>query len=47
MKIKKKLLKPFAKHLPGCGLRIRLLRMCGYVIGNEVYVGEDIIIIDD
>jgi maltose O-acetyltransferase len=47
MKFKKKLLKLFAKLLPGCGLRIRLLRMCGYVIGNSVYIGEDIIIIDD
>jgi acetyltransferase-like isoleucine patch superfamily enzyme len=47
MKIKKKLLKLVAKHLPGCGLRIRLLRMCGYTIGNSVYIGEDIIIIDD
>jgi acetyltransferase-like isoleucine patch superfamily enzyme len=47
MKIKKKLLKLIAKHLPGCGLRISLLRMCGYVIGNNVYIGEDIIIIDD
>jgi acetyltransferase-like isoleucine patch superfamily enzyme len=46
-KIKKKLLKLIAKNLPGNGLRIRLLRMCGYVIGNEVYIGEDFIIIDD
>ena len=47
MRVKKKLLKLIAKQLPGCGLRIRLLRMCGYVIGNSVYVGEDFIIIDD
>jgi len=47
MRIKKKLLKLVAKHLPGYGLRIRLLRMCGYAIGDQVYVGEDIIIIDD
>jgi acetyltransferase-like isoleucine patch superfamily enzyme len=47
MRIKKKLLKLIAKHLPGCGLRIRLLRMCGYVIGDSVYIGEDFIIIDD
>jgi acetyltransferase-like isoleucine patch superfamily enzyme len=46
-KIKKKLLKLVAKQLPGCGLRIRLLRMCGYLIGNSVYIGEDILIIDD
>ena len=47
MKIKKKLLKLIAKNLPGCGLRIRLLRMCGYDIGKNVYIGEDFIIIDD
>jgi acetyltransferase-like isoleucine patch superfamily enzyme len=47
MKIKKKLLKLIAKQLPGCGLRIRLLRMCGYTIGDSVYIGEDFIIIDD
>jgi acetyltransferase-like isoleucine patch superfamily enzyme len=47
MKIKKKLLKLIAKQIPGCGLRIRLLRMCGYIIGNSVYIGEDFIIIDD
>jgi acetyltransferase-like isoleucine patch superfamily enzyme len=46
-KIKKKMLKLIAKHLPGCGLRISLLRVCGYVIGKSVYIGEDIIIIDD
>jgi maltose O-acetyltransferase len=47
IKIKKKLLKLVAKQLPGCGLRLRLLRMCGYKIGKQVYIGEDFIIIDD
>ena len=47
MKLKKKLLKLIAKQMPGCGLRIRLLRMCGYIIGESVYIGEDIIIVDD
>jgi acetyltransferase-like isoleucine patch superfamily enzyme len=46
-KIQKKLLKSIAKNLPGAGLRIRLLRMCGYKIGEGVYIGEDFIIIDD
>lgn len=46
-KVRKKLLKLLAKQMPGCGLRIRLLRMCGYVIGRDVYIGEDLIIIDD
>lgn len=47
MNVKKKLLKLIAKQLPGCGLRVRLLRMCGYIIGEHVYLGEDFIIIDD
>jgi maltose O-acetyltransferase len=45
--ISKKLLKLVAKQLPGCGLRIRLLRRCGYRIGESVYIGEDLIIVDD
>jgi maltose O-acetyltransferase len=47
LKIKKKMLKLIAKHIPGYGLRIRLLRMCGYAIGDQVYFGEDFLIIDD
>jgi acetyltransferase-like isoleucine patch superfamily enzyme len=47
MKTKRKLLKLTAKQLPGAGIRIKLLRMCGYVIGEQVYIGEDVIIIDD
>lgn len=46
-KVKKKLFKLLAKNLPGCGLRIRLLRMCGYLIGKDVYIGEECIIVDD
>jgi acetyltransferase-like isoleucine patch superfamily enzyme len=46
-KIKKKLLKSLAKNFPGNGMRIRLLRMAGYVIGESVYIGEDFIIVDD
>lgn len=44
---KRKLFKLVAKHSPGCGLRIRLLRSCGYHIGEQVYIGEDFIVIDD
>jgi acetyltransferase-like isoleucine patch superfamily enzyme len=47
MKLKQKLLKLIAKQIPGNKIRIRLLRMCGYVIGELVYIGEDFIIIDD
>ena len=47
VRLRKKLLKLFAKHLPGRGLRVGLLRRCGYRIGASVYVGEDLIVIDD
>jgi acetyltransferase-like isoleucine patch superfamily enzyme len=46
-RVRAKLLKLTAKQLPGAGIRLKLLRMCGYVIGEQVYVGEDVIIIDD
>lgn len=45
--VKKKLLKLIAKQVPGSSIRISLLRLCGYVIGEQVYLGEDFIIIDD
>jgi acetyltransferase-like isoleucine patch superfamily enzyme len=44
---KNKLLKLFAKQIPGAGARAGLLRMCGYVIGENAYIGEDVIIIDE
>ena len=36
-----------AKTFPGNKARIWLLRHCNYQIGRDVYIGEDIIIIDD
>ena len=47
LKLQKKLLKLAAKNFPGNGIRIWLLRMCRYKIGRDVYIGEDLIIIDD
>ena len=44
---RKKLLKLIAKQIPGCNVRVRLLRMCGYEIGENVYIGEDLLVIDD
>ena len=43
----KKVLKLLAKDAPGYGFRAALLRACGYAIGKEVYIGEDLIIIDE
>ncbi|MGB7297139.1 MAG: acyltransferase [Candidatus Aminicenantales bacterium] len=41
-----KLFKTTAKYMPGNGLRIQLYRMCRYKIGRDVYIGEDLIIVD-
>ena len=45
--IKKKICKYVAKLSPGYGLRIWLLKKCNYEIGEDVYIGEDLIIVDD
>jgi len=42
----KKILKTFAKYIPNYRLRVALLRKSGYMIGEDVYVGEDLIIVD-
>ncbi len=36
-----------SRHLPGYQIRRGLLRAAGYTIGKDVYVGEDLIIIDE
>jgi acetyltransferase-like isoleucine patch superfamily enzyme len=43
----KRLLKLLAKQIPGYRIRCQLLRMAGYKIGEQVYIGEDLIIIDE
>ncbi len=44
---KKKIFKSIAKTFPGYKLRRWLLRRCHYYIGDDVFLGEDLIIIDD
>lgn len=46
-RIYKSLLKLFAKQIPGYRIRRQLLRMAGYRIGEQVYIGEDLIIVDE
>lgn len=43
----KKLLKLLVKDMPGYQLRAATLRWCGYAVGQDVYIGEDLIIIDE
>jgi acetyltransferase-like isoleucine patch superfamily enzyme len=45
-KITKKICKVFVSLAPVNGLRIILLRACGYNIGKKVYIGERVIIVD-
>ena len=45
--IKKKAFKYIAKFSPGYAFRIWLLRKCNYKIGRNVFIGEDLIIVDD
>jgi len=43
----KKVLKLLVKQMPMYQLRSAMLRLCGYRIGKDVYIGEDLIIIDE
>jgi acetyltransferase-like isoleucine patch superfamily enzyme len=43
----KRLLKLIQKNLPGFRLRIKILQLCGYRIGKDTYIGEDLLIIDE
>ena len=47
LKVIKRILKFLAKFAPLHVLRTFFLKLCGYRIGNKVYIGEDIIIVDD
>jgi maltose O-acetyltransferase len=40
----KKLFKTLAKHAPSNSLRVGLFRACGFRIGKDVYIGEDVIV---
>ena len=43
----KKVLKLLVKQMPMYQLRSAMLRWCGYTIGKNVYIGEDLIIVDE
>jgi maltose O-acetyltransferase len=43
----KRLFKVLQKNMPGYHLRIQMLRWSGYKIGEQVYIGEDCLIIDE
>lgn len=43
----KKVLKLLAQHMPFYRFRAALLRLCGYEVGSDVYIGHDLIIVDE
>lgn len=42
-----KSLKMLARSFPHNGVRTRALRMCGFQIGDDVYIGEDLIVVSE
>lgn len=43
----KRLMRILVKFMPGYRLRPAMLRACGCRVGQDVYVGEDLIIVDE
>lgn len=43
----KKVLKRWAKNAFFPGFRIRLLRLCGFNIGHDVYIADDLIVVEE
>jgi maltose O-acetyltransferase len=46
-RVRKKVLKRWARNAFFPGWRVRLLRWCGYSIGHDVYIADDIIIAEE
>ncbi len=46
IKIKKKIVKSLASSMPVNYLRIKLYRTASYIIGDDVYIGEKLVIVD-
>lgn len=45
--VRKRILKLMARNFPHHALRVRFLRGAGYKLGSGVFIGEDVIIIDE
>ena len=46
-RLRKKVLKRWARNAFFPGFRITLLRWCGFTIGDEVYIADDLIIVEE
>jgi len=45
--IRRKFLKMLVRFAPGHRLRMFLFRRCGYTVGEKVFVGEDLIVVEN
>lgn len=45
--LRRRIFRFFAKNFPWNYARVFFLKCCNYKIGNDVYIGEDILIVDD
>lgn len=46
-RLRKKVLKRWARNAFFPGWRVRLLRYCGYSIGSDVYIADDLLIVEE
>lgn len=46
-RLRKKVLKRWARNAFFPGWRVQLLRYCGYTIGNDVYIADDLLIVEE
>ena len=46
-RLRKKILKRWARNAFFPGWRVRLLRLCGYAIGSDVYIADDLLIVEE
>ena len=46
-RLRKKILKRWARNAFFPGWRIRLLRLCGFTIGQDVYIADDLLIVEE
>jgi acetyltransferase-like isoleucine patch superfamily enzyme len=46
-RLRKKILKRWARNAFFPGSRVRMLRLCGFSIGTDVYIADDLIIVEE
>ena len=46
-RLRKKILKRWARNAFFPGFRVRLLRACGFTIGDDVYIADDLFVVEE